>query len=49
MTNAQQVTATLAARDQQLVALIDAADVLLTQIAARRDELAALLGSGSAR
>lgn len=43
--NAQQVSATLAAKDQQLVALIDAASVVLDQLDQRRGELAALLGS----
>jgi phospholipid/cholesterol/gamma-HCH transport system substrate-binding protein len=46
--SSRTVTATLADRDQQLVALIDSAGVLLDEIARRRDELAAVLGDGSA-
>ena len=37
----------LTAKDQQLVALIDSADVLLDKLASRRDELATILGTGA--
>jgi phospholipid/cholesterol/gamma-HCH transport system substrate-binding protein len=47
LTNSQQVMTTLRAKDTQLFALIDAADVLLGKLDERRDELSVVLGSGS--
>ena len=41
------LTATLADKDDAIVRLIDASNVVLDQIAERRDELAAILGDGS--
>jgi len=46
--NSQVLTDTLAEKDQTMVRLIDASQVVLDQITARRDELAAVLGDGSA-
>ena len=46
--NSQVLTDTLADKDERSSALIDASEVVLDQIAARRDELAAVLGDGSA-
>jgi len=43
----QRLTATLASRDAELVQLVDTATVLLDVLAARRDELATILGAGS--
>ena len=45
--NAQQVSATLAAKDQALAQLVDNASGLLDVIVKRRDQLDTLLGSGS--
>jgi phospholipid/cholesterol/gamma-HCH transport system substrate-binding protein len=47
LSNTEQITATLASKDQVLADLIDDAAVLLDEIDARRDDLAALLGSGA--
>ena len=46
--NSQVLTDTLAEKDQTMVRLIDASEVVLDQITARRDELATVLGDGSA-
>jgi phospholipid/cholesterol/gamma-HCH transport system substrate-binding protein len=46
--NSQVLTDTLAEKDQTMVRLIDASEVVLDQISARRDELATVLGDGSA-
>lgn len=46
--NSQVLTDTLAEKDQTMIRLIDASEVVLDQISARRDELASVLGDGSA-
>jgi phospholipid/cholesterol/gamma-HCH transport system substrate-binding protein len=46
--NSQVLTDTLAEKDQTMARLIDASEVVLDQISARRDELATVLGDGSA-
>ncbi len=46
--NSQRLTDTLAEKDATMIRLIDASEVVLDQISARRDELAAVLGDGSA-
>ena len=45
--NAQQISATLAAKDKSLAQLVDNAGTLLNAIVKRRDELGRVLGSGS--
>lgn len=45
--NSETLTQTLAEKDDAIVQLIDASNVVLDQIAARRDELATILGEGS--
>lgn len=47
LTETHQVTSTLASKDQALVQLIDQAGLLLDEVERRRDQLSALLGSGS--
>jgi phospholipid/cholesterol/gamma-HCH transport system substrate-binding protein len=46
--NSQVLTDTLADKDDAIVELIDASETVLDQISARRDELATVLGDGSA-
>ena len=46
--NSQVLTDTLAEKDQTIARLIDASETVLDQIQARRDDLAAVLGDGSA-
>lgn len=47
LASTQQITATLASKDQALAVLVDNASVLLDEIARRRDGLATLLGAGA--
>ena len=46
--NSQRLTDTLAEKDETMLRLIEASEVVLDQISARRDELATVLGDGSA-
>jgi phospholipid/cholesterol/gamma-HCH transport system substrate-binding protein len=48
LANSQRLTDTLAEKDRTMLRLIDASEVVLDQISARRDELAAVLGDGAA-